>query len=650
MTRAHTRVLSLAGAVLLAAATATGAASAAAPAPPPVQAAPDRVPQVTPQPQQIRPLGADVAVPGRVTVVVDREVDQPTRDLLAGTFRAAGAQQVDVVEAGGPAPGGLTVRVGALTTDDVARGLRDAGVEVPPDLPAEGYALAATGRTVVLGGVDGDGVFYAAKTLSRLARPGSVAGTAVVDHPLMPLRGAIEGFYGSPWTHQERLDQLAFYSDLKLNTYVYAPKDDPYHREKWRDPYPPDKLAELDELVDQGSRGHVRFTFALSPGLSICYSSEDDWKALTAKLQAMYDLGVRAFSLPLDDIDYTKWNCAGDEQKYGAPSQQSAGQAQVDLLNRLQKEFIDSHEGARPLQTVPTEYSDTEDSPYKRTIREQLDKRVEMMWTGVGVIPVEITVEQAQQAARVWGRKVFVWDNYPVNDFDATEGRLLLAPYAEREPGLHGQLSGIVLNPMNQASASKVAEFGAADFTWNDTAYDPLRAWRESARYLAGGDGRTAEALLAFFDLEHLAPTGDGVAWQPQAPELARRLAEFRAAWESGDKAGALVALRPYAALIANAPERIRAGVADEAFASDAAPWLDATDLLGDALVLTADGLKARIDGNEQDARAKFAEAAELQRRAGEIHTVPGETRPQGPVRVGDGVLDVFLGEAPELR
>jgi hyaluronoglucosaminidase len=32
------------------------------------------------------------------------------------------------------------------------------------------------------------------------------------------------------------------------------------------------------------------------------------------------------------------------------------------------------------------------------------------------------------------------------------------------------------------------------------------------------------------------------------------------------------------------------------------------------------------------------------------IRTIPGETRPEGPVRVGDGVLDTFLDDAPGLR
>lgn len=647
MFRSHTiRALVVAGTAVLTAVTAgSGLPSAAA-----TTGAPSAdTPPVTPQPQRMTPLGEDVQVPKDVSVVAGRHVDQPTRDLLTRVLESVGAENVDFLEPGARPSAPLTVRVGSLDAEDVARELRDAGVEVPENLGAEGYALAATGDTVVLGGVDPDGIYYSAQTLRQLAGDGRIAGTGVVDQPLMPLRGAIEGFYGSPWTHQERMDQLAFYGDVKMNTYVYAPKDDPYHREKWREPYPEQKLDELRQLVDQASAHHVRFTFALSPGLSMCYSSQNDQRALNAKLQAMYDIGVRSFSLPLDDIDYEKWNCDADREKYGEASPKTAGQAQVDLLNRVQREFIDNHQGAKPLQSVPTEYSDTEDSPYKKTIREQLDDRVEMMWTGEGVIPHEITNEQAEQAASVWGRKVFVWDNYPVNDFDETAGRLLLAPYDKREAGLHDQLSGIVLNPMNQASASKVAEFTAADFVWNDTAYDPARAYREAARYLAGRDEATTEALLAFFDLEHLAPTTT-TPWQPQAPELKRRLDAFRAEFGNGGKQAALRELRPYAELIAKAPERIRNGVVDEAFAADAKPWLDATNLWGDAFVTTLDGLQSRVDGDEQAAKEKFAKAAELAEKASAIETIPGETRPQGPVKVGDGVLDTFLSEAPDLR
>src|SRR5690606_35091399 len=119
----------------------------------------------------------------------------------------------------------------------------------------------------------------------------------------------------------------------------------------------PEELAEIRELIGQAQAHHVRFTFALSPGASICYSDPAEVDALTAKLQAMYDEGVRDFSVPLDDISYTRWNCAQDQQVYGGPSQEAAARAHADLLNRVQQQFVDAHPHVAPLQTVPTEYS-----------------------------------------------------------------------------------------------------------------------------------------------------------------------------------------------------------------------------------------------------------------------------------------------------
>ena len=40
------------------------------------------------------------------------------------------------------------------------------------------------------------------------------------------LSGAIEGFYGQPWTHAERIALFDWLAAWGLNTYLYAPKDD----------------------------------------------------------------------------------------------------------------------------------------------------------------------------------------------------------------------------------------------------------------------------------------------------------------------------------------------------------------------------------------------------------------------------------------
>jgi hyaluronoglucosaminidase len=608
-------------------------------------------------------LGEDIAVRGTVEVVVDPLVDPQTRDLAVRVLRAAGASDVIVREPGTEVGNAaLTVRIGDRIAPMVAKGLQAVGYNAPSPMVREGYVLAGRGGddpTLVLGASDSSGIYYAVQTLRQLTSPGRIAGVGVVDEPSMPLRGAVEGFYGRPWSHQERMDQLAFYGDVKLNTYVYAPKDDPYHRELWRLPYPPDKLGQVQELIRQAGAHHVKFTFALSPGNTICYSDPADWSALVAKMQAMYDSGVRDFSVPLDDISYTRWNCPQDQGRYGAASEGSAGRAQAELVNRVQREFVDTHPGTSAVQMVPTEYSDVEDSPYKRALR-GLDPRVQVMWTGDGVIPREITVAQARQAAEVFGRKPLLWDNYPVNDFDKSVGRLLVGPYAKREPGLHEGLSGDVVNPMNMAAASKVVELGAADFSWNDEMFDPQRAWRLAAEYLAGdrferdhpsfgADPATVRALMVFFDLEHMSPLASGRPWQEPAPELARRLAAFRAGWSSGDRAGALAELRGYALAIAGSPKQIRAGAAKD-FASDAGPWLDATELWGQALLATVDGLQARSVGDEAKAGQLFGQADDLAGKAAGVQTIPGETRPQGAVKVADGVLDVFIQNAPNLR
>lgn len=630
------------------------AAGGPATAPAPTTSA--ATPVVTPTPQHMESTGRDLRVPDRVRFVLGDDVDAASADVIRKALTSAGARHIETVPASAavtaPSHGAkLTVVAGSVKDRAVAAALRAAGGTVPGTLVAEGYSLASRGNSIVLAGNDGDGVYYAAQTLRQLVTgKRTVASVSITDHPAMPLRGSIEGFYGAPWSHADRLDQLAFYGDIKANTYIYTPKDDAYLRDEWRDPYPADKLADLRELIDQATAHHVDFTYALSPGLSVCYSDPGDVSALKTKLGTLYDQGARSFYVALDDISYTRWNCDADQEKYGAPGRGSAGQAQADLLNAVQHDFIDTRPDAAPLQFVPTEYSDTADSAYKSVLREQLDPKVVVQWTGTDVVPPSISVADAEAASAVWGRKVFLWDNYPVNDYGQTTGRLLMAPYDKREAGLHKALSGIVLNPMNQAAASKVALFGGASFAWNDEDYDPDRTWRAAAGYLAGGDPATTRALLAFFDTQHLAPTFGDTDWQPQAPELASRLADFTEAWKSGSRAQRQAALRKlgaYADVLAGAPEQIRAGVRDPAFLAQTKPWLDSLDAWGGSLDATLDGLRARLHSGS--GQADFAEAADLAKQAAAYTTIPGTTRPQGTIKVADGVLDTFIQQAPTM-
>ncbi|GAA0585074.1 beta-N-acetylhexosaminidase [Kribbella sandramycini] len=492
------------------------------------------------------------------------------------------------------------------------------GAEPARGLPAEGYVVAIGPGDIVLHGADPRGTFYAAQTFAQLVDGNELPELELRDAPALRYRGSIEGFYGTPWSHADRLDHLDYLGAHRLNTFQYAPKDDPYHRELWRDPYPAAKLAELAELIERAARNKVDFTFALSPGLSVRYDDDADHQALIAKFDALYAVGARVFNVPLDDIDY------------GADGG-AAGRQQAALLNRIQREWVAAKPGVAPLQMVPTEYYDALETPYKQALREHLDPAVVVHWTGTAVIPERITAEQAAEAKAVFGHDILIWDNFPVNDY--VPGRLLLGAYSGREPGVADHIVGVISNPMNQARTSKLALHSFADYGWSPATYDEQASWLRAIAELAAGDADIIAALMLFADLN----TYDGTLHHTQSPVLAAEIANF---WSAGAGPDAAAALRGVFEAIEQTPAVLRG----TPIAAETASWLDATELWGRALQRALDLLEQVASGNDA-ADGTRAELTELVARATAIrdHTTPhSETYP----RIADGVADLFVIEA----
>ena len=91
----------------------------------------------------------------------------------------------------------------------------------------EGYYLSVNEKEIVLAGNDERGTYYALQTFAQLLKDGKLPEVEIKDYPSVRYRGVVEGFYGTPWSHQARLSQLKFYGKNKMNTYIYGPKDDP---------------------------------------------------------------------------------------------------------------------------------------------------------------------------------------------------------------------------------------------------------------------------------------------------------------------------------------------------------------------------------------------------------------------------------------
>ena len=610
-------------------------------------------PALFPEPVALDLGHGAVALGRSVTLIVAPGTEPGTVTLVRQILTASGVTAIAEAKRLPAIPDRATIVLGRDDSAVVREALARAKATL--DDHAEGYAIASQAiggaGVITLAGHDADGVFHAAQTFRQLARTGTIPALTIRDHPVMPIRGTIEGFYGKPWTHDDRIRHLDFLATVKANTYVYSPKDDPFARARWREPYPAATLAELGTLAARARADHVDFVYAISPGPTVCFSSPADAQALQRKFDALRGIGVHSFYVALDDIEYTKWNCDADKAAFGPSGAQAAGVAQSRFLNAVQASLVARDPSARPLIMVPTEYYDAKETPYKAGLRANLDPRIVVQWTGTDVVPPAISIPDAKAATKAFGRKALLWDNYPVNDYAQTTGRLLLAPYARREAGLSGELSGILSNPMNQEAPSRVAVTGVAAFAWNDRGYDPDRTWLAAARALAGDDERATQALLRFFDTQHMAPTFGTQPWQPQAPRLKAELDAVRDALARGDAAerrAALATLATTADELADAPDIIRSGVADPAFAAQSAPWLDAMRLWGRALRLSAAGLSAAEQGGDAAPRY-FAEAKRLAAEAAAIQSIPGATRFDGPIKIADGVLDRFVADAPGL-
>ena len=299
-------------------------------------------------------------------------------------------------------------------------------------------------------------------------------GTASADRAerqveAIPMRGIIEGFYGTPWSQEARLRMLQFMGKHALNTYIYAPKDDPYHREKWREPYPEAQMEQLQLLIRTAQENQVEFVFGISPGLDLHFSGaagEQDMKALLLKMNALYDLGVRQFAIFFDDI------------------QNKDALAQTRVLNEVNRRFVHEKKGVKPLFTVPTEYfsADMMDTKgpkeYTGTFAARLDPDVLVMYTGPGVVCPGIPLQDIEKIEHIYQRKMSVWWNYPVTDY--MQSKLALGPITGMETGAAVHMAAFLMNPMEHEALSELALATGADYTNAPSTYDAEASWEKA--------------------------------------------------------------------------------------------------------------------------------------------------------------------------
>ncbi|XP_047539656.1 protein O-GlcNAcase isoform X1 [Vanessa atalanta] len=260
--------------------------------------------------------------------------------------------------------------------------------------------------------------------------------------------GVVEGFYGRPWTTEQRKDLFQKLKKWGLDMYVYAPKDDYKHRAYWRELYTVEEAEHLTSLISEAKSHGITFCYALSPGLDITYSSQKEITTLKRKLEQVSQFGCTCFSLLFDDIEPEM--SEADKQIF-----QSFAHAQVSVTNEIYQ-----HLGCPRFLLCPTQYCSTRAVPtvnsseYLNTLGTKLSQEIDIMWTGPKVISKTLTTECIEEITQVLRRPPVIWDNLHANDYD--QKRIFLGPYCGRSPELIPLLRGVLSNPNCEYNANMI--------------------------------------------------------------------------------------------------------------------------------------------------------------------------------------------------
>lgn len=556
--------------------------------------------EIYPTPQNIQYTGGDYII-DEVNVVYETDIDEATRARLEEALALKRDVKINVMDEPVIEEGKTTILVGINGSDGFVDTYVDANIEVSTGglfEKLDSYVLDSDDGVITVLGADTDASFYGLTTLYHILKQMdsyTIRNFHIEDWADVASRGFIEGYYGNPWSTEDRCNLMEWGGYYKLNAYFYAPKDDPKHRASWNELYTPEELeSRIKPLANAGNASKCRFVYALHPfpsGNHLRFDSnyESDLQKLKEKFKQVIDSGVRQIAILADDF----WNPGGEN-----------GLRLInDVTDWLETEVKAEYPDMKTVVPyVPYDYMGNGSSTELQVLK-NAPENVQIVMTG-GRVWGEVTDSFTSTFTNNVGRGPFMWINWPCTD--NSKKHLIMGGYTTfLHPGVNpANIQGIMLNPMQQSEPSKVAIFGNACYSWNiwENEGEADQAWNDSFKYVDHNSAIETEASSALRELsKHMINQAmdSRVTALQESVELAPKLTAFREKLNTRTVTEADVdSLIEEFKVLQNAADTYEAQAGDANISKQIIYWLDCWDDTTDAVIAYLNGVKAVINNN----------------------------------------------------
>jgi AraC-like DNA-binding protein len=286
---------------------------------------------------------------------------------------------------------------------------------------------------------------------------------------------SLRGMKGWFWTAEQYLEEIEVLASLEMNflmdcygSMITSHPGEPWCNEWWA-PMQDARKEAYARIIRMCRESRISFCFALHPQLAsprpLDPRNREDVEAFYQHYAWAQGQGVGWFSVCLDG---TSWGAAGPA---------AAGSVQAGFVNsilaRLRVQDRQVH-----FLFCPTvcwgDGTNPEHRTYLQALGSELEPEVYVFWNGDSIVTPRVTRVAAESFRSLVQHRLFLWDNYPVNDGNPT---LHLGPVSGREPDLREVIEGYLSNPMClQNQINRIPLATCADYAFNPGAYDPARS------------------------------------------------------------------------------------------------------------------------------------------------------------------------------